>query len=78
MWRDIADRCHLPAGAHTRSEIVSQLASRHVDESLIADIDDLLGHCERSRYAGDTPEDASDAAHQARDLIARLEKESFA
>lgn len=73
----IADRCHLPAGAHTRRELTGRLRSGGIDNRLISDVDALLAECEQGRYAGVTTEIADDAAHSVRALIDRLEREGL-
>lgn len=74
----IADRCHLPPGAHTRRELVERLRERAVDDELVSDVETLLADCEHSRYAGATSKSADEAADAARQLIDRLERERFA
>ena len=81
----VADRCNLPPGAMTRSEITDLLRqclaggkSGGAEGEMIESVDALLAECERSRYAGGGQADVSSAAERATDLINRLERETLA
>ena len=73
----IADRCHLPPGAHTRRELVGRLRTARIDADIVDRLDALLAECEHSRYAGATTDAADDAGRTAQDLIERLDRRRF-
>jgi hypothetical protein len=70
----VADRCDLPAGGLTRAEVVTALEERGLDADVIATVDRLLGHCERSQFAPATPEDDTALLEEARSCLAALER----
>jgi hypothetical protein len=71
----VADRCNLPPGALTASEIVTRLRAVGVDETLVEDVGALLGECEQLRYAGETASETNAIGERAMGCLDRLERE---
>ncbi|MCZ6837036.1 MAG: BatD family protein, partial [Planctomycetota bacterium] len=74
----IADKCHLPAGAHTPRALVQSLRDGAIPDQLIEDAESILTLCEQSRYAGANSGSAAETAQRARALIESLEREKMA
>jgi hypothetical protein len=70
----VADRCNLPAGALTGTEVVDRLRQADVAADLVADIEALLATCEQLRYAA-VSGDTNGLPEQAARCVARLERE---
>ena len=48
----VADRCNLPPGALTTTEVVERLADAGISPEVLEDVATLLGGCAQHRYAG--------------------------
>jgi len=71
----VADRCNLPAGALTTTEVLERLAAGGVAAEVLADVETLLADCEQHRYAGAMGGKANSIAERARRCLDRLERE---
>ncbi len=71
----VADRCNLPAGALTTTEVVERLADGGVGPEVLKDVQTLLADCEQHRYAGAMGRQANSIAERARKCLDRLERE---
>jgi hypothetical protein len=69
----VADRCNLPAGTLTRGEVAAHLERCRVDATLIGDVSEILGECERLRYGGGAGE-TDRLAQRAASVIRQLER----
>jgi hypothetical protein len=70
----VADRCNLPAGALTSTEVVDRLRQADVSPDLVADIEQVLATCEQLRYAAASG-DTDGLTEQAARCVTRLERE---
>jgi hypothetical protein len=70
----VADRCNLPAGALTGTEVVDRLRQANVDPDLIVDVEAVLTACEQLRYAAASG-DTDGLTEQAARCVGRLERE---
>jgi hypothetical protein len=70
----VADRCNLPAGALTGTEVVDRLRRAQVSADLVADIEGVLATCEQLRYAAGAG-DTDGLTDQAARCVTRLERE---
>jgi hypothetical protein len=70
----VADRCNLPLGTVTRSEVITELRSRSLPEALVNEIDALLAECETARYGARRDAVGGDLADRARSFVNTLEK----
>jgi hypothetical protein len=70
----VADRCNLPAGALTSTEVVDRLRQAEVSSDLVADIEQVLATCEQLRYAAASG-DTDGLTEQAARCVTRLERE---
>ena len=73
----VADRCNLPAGALTPTEVIERLAEGGVAPEVLKDVQTLLGDCEQHRYAGARGDEANSIAERARKCLDRLEREGL-
>ncbi len=71
----VADRCNLPPGALTTTEVVERLADGGVAPAVLKDVETLLADCEQHRYAGAMGRQANSIAERARKCLDRLERE---
>ena len=73
----VADRCNLPPGALTTTEVVERLADAAVSPEVLKDVQTLLADCEQHRYAGGSDGEANSIAERARKCLDRLEREGL-
>ena len=73
----VADRCNLPPGALTTTEVVERLADAGISPEVLEDVATLLGDCEQHRYAGGAGGAVNSIAERARRCLDRLEREGL-
>jgi hypothetical protein len=74
----VSDRCGLPAGASTRSDVVGALEQRQVAAPVVAEVHAVLAECERLVYAPGGASDADALARRAAACVRALEREGLA
>lgn len=74
--RFVADRCNIPEGGVTAAEAIRRLRDRGVPADVISRVEDLLGECERMRYAGAAQADSNDLPTRARRCVNELQRRS--
>ncbi len=72
----IADRCNLPTGGLTRTDAITQLQDRSINEDLVTTIDQLLEECDHIQYAP-TASAAANITARTQSAITQLEKENL-
>lgn len=73
----VADRCNLPPGAHTKSDVDACLKQRNINGELARETIALLQQCEHSAYTGSASRESNGLIREARDVIDKLHKASW-
>ena len=73
----LADRCNLPLGSVTRTDVISELRLRDLPEALINEVDALLAECETAQYGASRDAVGGDLAELARSCVNSLERREF-
>ncbi len=71
----VADRCNLPAGAETATDVLAVLRKQGVRAELVGEVQTLLYECEHHRYAGGSGGGSNDLLGRSEACIKRLERE---
>jgi hypothetical protein len=71
----VADRCDLPSGALTRTEIIQRLRAASVNPNLVQQVETVLSRCEQCRYSGSADGDLQELIRDAKGAIEGLERE---